>query len=244
MSVIKAEQPNITAVVDDLYKPFVAYKSLRSLSVKPDDLFLVYRFFISDLVMKGKLDDDNIDETIRDIIMWFVSNHMTEMEKKFFNELMVNLLDMTGLHKKTTTEETNGDVSEDVIDDDTDDEDYDDIFLDDDEIEDDIDDQSDVMDDDESTDIDITSDDDSIEVDDTDDSDDSSDEEDNFDPHDIDPVAISKCYQCKLMSGEPDNYLCDHYGTSVNYLCSNKFNWEHLCPNFEYQNNKEVNGNG
>lgn len=240
MNVIKAEQPNITAVVDDLYKPFVAYKSLRSLSIKPEDLFLVYRFFISDLAMSGKLNDENIDETVRDMIMWFVSNHMTDIEKKFFNKLMVNLLDMTGLHKKNSSEEIN-DASEDTDEDDFDDMDLGEDTIDDNEIDDDIDDSFDNIDfDDESTE-DIP---DDEEMDDSDESEELPAEDEIFDTNDIDLVAISKCYQCKSMSGESDNYICNYHNKSINYLCSTKFSWEHLCPNFEYQNNKGVNNNG
>lgn len=228
MNVIKAEQPNITAVIDDLYKPFVAYKSLRSLSVKSEDLYLVYKFFVSDLSMSGKLEDDNINETVRDMISWFVSNRMTDNEKKFFNAFMTNLLDMTGLHKKGDISNVDDTEDDDVSINETDDfdfeesdendntsvdDEFDDIFSDDlDNDEEPIDDYVEDMPDE--TDVDDTP----------------------INPVDIDAVAVSKCYQCKLSEkiNDSNSYRCTHHNKNVDRLCSSEFNWEHPCPNFEY----------
>lgn len=263
MDIIKNLEPSTVALLGDLHKPYSVYNNLKELANLPNDpksrnLFLIYKFFVTELAEKGQLTDDKIDETVHDCIMWFVSNPMSNDERRFFNKFMYNLLVMTGLIDNKTEDETNPEPEEndDDIDDipeediSEDDEDGDVIYgggplidwgsSDDDEPDDLYEDEGVNNDDDE---YDISEDDDIIEDEDDDledifehEDDVESDEEPNVNPVDIDASALARCYQCKNLV---DNSTCNVEDKNIKVLCSSSYNWEHPCPNFEYTSLKK-----
>ena len=257
MDIIKNLEPSMDTLLRDLHKPYDVYNNLKELTNLPNDpksrnLFLIYKFFVAELAEKGQLTDDKIDETVHDCIMWFVSNPMSDNEKKFFNKFMYNILVMTGLIDNKTEDETDSEPEE------NNDEDIDDIpeediseneedgdeiyggpFIDlensDEEPDDLYEDEGVNNDDDE---YDISEDDDIIEDEDDDfenileDEDDAEpDEEATVNPVDIDASSLARCYQCKNLV---DNSTCRVEDKSIKVLCSSSYNWEHPCPNFEY----------
>ena len=93
MDINKNLEPSMDTLLRDLHKPYDVYNNLKELTNLPNDpksrnLFLIYKFFVAELAEKGQLTDDKIDETVHDCIMWFVSNPMSDNEKKFFNKFM------------------------------------------------------------------------------------------------------------------------------------------------------------
>ena len=262
MDIIKNLEPSMDTLLRDLHKAYGVYNNLKELANLPNDpksrkLFLIYKFFVAELAEKGQLTDDKIDETVHDCIMWFVSNPMSDNEKKFFNKFMYNILVMTGLIDNKTEDETDSEPEE------NNDEDIDDIpeediseneedgdeiyggpFIDlensDEEPDDLYEDEGVNNDDDE---YDISEDDDIIEDEDDDfenifeDEDDAEpDEEATVNPVDIDASSLARCYQCKNLV---DNSTCRVEGKSIKVLCSSSYNWEHPCPNFEYSSIKK-----
>ena len=86
MDIIKNLEPSTVALLGDLHKPYSVYNNLKELANLPNDpksrnLFLIYKFFVTELAEKGQLTDDKIDETVHDCIMWFVSNPMSSYYK-------------------------------------------------------------------------------------------------------------------------------------------------------------------